>query len=232
VLALLALVGVGIHQRANLAAVLKANGGTGIVTSKIVAKPAQLPPEQVARAEPEPPPDPLVPTTFGVYAISGGRLFNLELLPGRAPNPRVAVSPAISAPPKAVLPDANIKFVVFRRDSIVNALSRAEVRIIAKVATAMKFDPGGKASITKADNTWVIRNVSYPYRTAPYKGQPDMYEVIGAEAEKPLTPGRYALILKDEAYDFSIAGQVTDSKQCLESVAAANGAFYAECQKP
>jgi hypothetical protein len=59
-----------------------------------------------------------------------------------------------------------------------------------------------------------------------------MYEVVGPEPEKPLTPGRYALILKDEAYDFSIAGQVTDSKQCLESVAAANGAFYAECQKP
>jgi hypothetical protein len=72
--------------------------------------------------------------------------------------------------------------------------------------------------------------LSYPYPTAPYKGQPDMFEVIGAEADRPLNLGRYAVILKNEAYDFSIAGQITDSKQCLESVAAANGAFYAECQ--
>jgi hypothetical protein len=59
-----------------------------------------------------------------------------------------------------------------------------------------------------------------------------MYDVIGAEPDNTLTPGRYALILKDEAYDFSIAGQITDSKQCLENFAAANGAFYAECRKP
>ena len=55
--------------------------------------------------------------------------------------------------------------------------------------------------------------------------------MISEDADKPLSPGRYALILKDEAYDFSIAGEIIDSKQCLESVAAANGSFYAECQK-
>jgi hypothetical protein len=58
-----------------------------------------------------------------------------------------------------------------------------------------------------------------------------MYEVLGEDADKPLAPGRYALILKGEAYDFSVAGEITDSRQCLESVAAANGAFYTECQK-
>ena len=41
----------------------------------------------------------------------------------------------------------------------------------------------------------------------------------------------YTLILKDEAYDFSVAGEITDSRQRLESVAAANGTFYTECQK-
>jgi hypothetical protein len=121
---------------------------------------------------------------------------------------------------------------VFRRDSAINALDRAEVRVIAKIAQSMKFDPSGKPIITKADDSWVIRNISYPYQTAPLKGQPDMYEVLGEDADKPLEPGRYALVLKGEAYDFSIAGEITDSRQCLESVAAANGAFYAECQKP
>jgi hypothetical protein len=231
VLALAAVIVLAVYQRAHLASVLNFNGGAGGVASKALTKP-QVPVEQAALKVPEPAPDPLVPTSFGVYAISDGKLFTLETLPGRAPSPRVAISAAISAPPKTVLPDPHINFVVFRRDSVVNALSRAEVRVIARIASDMKFDPAGKAVITKAENTWVIRNISYPYRTGPYKGQPDMYEVVGAEAEKPLTPGRYALILKDEAYDFSIAGQITDSKQCLESVAAANGTFYAECKKP
>ncbi len=227
-----ALIGLAVYQRANLASVLKLKGGSAAVASKTVLTPAQLPVEQAALKQAEPAPDPLVPTSFGVYAISDGKLFALQMLPGRAPSPRVAISAAISAPPKTVLPDAQIKFVVFRRDSVVNALSHAEVRVIARIASEMKFDPAGKALITKSENTWVIRNVSYPYRTGPYKGQPDMYEVVGAEADKPLSPGRYALILKDEAYDFSITGQITDSKQCLESVGAANGTFYAECKKP
>ncbi len=96
----------------------------------------------------------------------------------------------------------------------------------------MKFDRAGKPIITKADDSWVIRNISYTYQTAPLKGQPDMYEVLGEDADKLLEPGRYALILKGEAYDFSVAGEVTDSSHCLESVAAANGSFYSECRKP
>ena len=58
-----------------------------------------------------------------------------------------------------------------------------------------------------------------------------MYEVVGDDPDKLLSPGRYALILKDEAYDFSVAGEITDSRQCRESIAAANGTFYTECQK-
>jgi hypothetical protein len=231
VLALAAVVGVAIHQRANLASMLKFNDGSSVVASKTQSQPPQLPAEQATLAQPETPPDPLVPTTFGVYAISDGKLFTLALLPGRAPSPRVAISAAISAPPKTVLPDGHIKFVVFRRDSTTNALNRAEVRVIAKISQATKFDPAGRPITTKSDDFWVMRNISYPYRTAPFKGQPDMYEVIGDDADRSLTAGRYALILKDEAYDFSIAGEITDSKQCLESVAAVNGAFYAECQK-
>jgi len=47
-----------------------------------------------------------------------------------------------------------------------------------------------------------------------------------------VAPGRYALVLKGQAYDFNVAGQITDPKQCLERMAATNGQFYSECQKP
>jgi hypothetical protein len=58
-----------------------------------------------------------------------------------------------------------------------------------------------------------------------------MYEVISEDAETALAPGRYALVLKGQAYDFSVAGQITDPKQCLERMAATNGQFYSECPK-
>jgi hypothetical protein len=235
VLAVVIAVGFAIQQRVNLLEMLRSNVGQKAMLSKTVSSPVQSAFEQLQLSQPETAvvrAGGILPTTFGVYAVSDGKLYPLELLPGRAPNPRVAISPAISTPSKTLLPDRHIKFIVFRRDSATNALDRAEVRLIAKITQSMKFDPAGKPIITKADDSWVIRNISYPYQTAPLKGQPDMYEVLGEDADKSLQPGRYALILKGEAYDFSIAGEITDSRQCLESVAATNGSFYSECGKP
>jgi flagellar hook-basal body complex protein FliE len=234
VLAVVMAVVFAIDKRVNPLAMLWSNVGDGVVVSKTVSNPVQTAFEQIQLSQSETAATRaggILPTTFGVYAVSDGKLYPLELLPGRAPNPRVAISPAISTASKTMVPDRRIKFIVFRRDSAINALERAEVRIIAKIAQSMKFDPAGKPIIAKADDSWVIRNISYPYQTAPLKGQPDMYEVLGEDADKPLEPGRYALVLKGEAYDFSIAGEISDSRQCLESVAAANGAFYIECQK-
>lgn len=235
VLAVVIAAGVAIQQRVDPLAMLRSIAGQKVMLSKTASSPVQSSFEQLQLSQPETAvvrAGGILPTTFGVYAVSDGKLYPLELLPGRAPNPRVAISPAISTPSKTMLPDRHIKFIVFRRDSAINALERAEVRIIAKITQSMKFDPAGKPIITKADDGWVIRNISYPYQTAPLKGQPDMYEVLGEDADKSLQPGRYALILKGEAYDFSIAGEITDSRQCLESVAAANGSFYSECGKP
>jgi hypothetical protein len=114
---------------------------------------------------------------------------------------------------------------------VTNALDHAEVRVIAKVAQAMSFDPSGKPIIAKGTDSWVIRNISIPYQTAPIQGHSDMYEVLGGDADKVLEPGRYGLILKNEVYDFTIAGEITGSRHCLESVAAVNGSFYSECRK-
>jgi hypothetical protein len=46
-----------------------------------------------------------------------------------------------------------------------------------------------------------------------------------------LPPGRYALVLKGLAYDFTVAGTVNDPRQCLERLVATNGRFYSECKK-
>jgi hypothetical protein len=47
-----------------------------------------------------------------------------------------------------------------------------------------------------------------------------------------LTPGRYTLVLKSQAYDFSVEGETVDPKQSIERIVAANGTFYTDCKKP
>jgi hypothetical protein len=207
---------------------------------QLVGPPSAAPPKpaQVASfhdragAAFEPPAaDPLTPTTYGIYAVSGDKLFELDLLPGRAPDIRVAISAAIVRPSRTTLPDGHVKFIVYRRDSATYAADRAEIRVIAKVGQEMNFDKSGKPVMSKIDDTWVMRNISTPLRTAPKRDNPDMYEVLSENAETALAPGRYGLVLKGQAYDFSVAGQITDPKQCLERMAATNGQFYSECPK-
>jgi len=194
---------------------------------QIPAQPPAVPPA----AEP-PKPDPLLPTSYGIYAVSGGKLYELEPLQGRAPDIRVAVSAAITTPSQTVLPDGNIRFIVFRRDPSGSAPDQADVRVVARIEQAMTFDPAGKPILSKAEPNWVIRNiVSFPYRTAPIKGNPEMYELQSKDSNSDLPPGRYALILKAQSYDFTVSGNVTDKRQCLAKLSAANGVFYSECQK-
>ena len=120
---------------------------------------------------------------------------------------------------------------MFRRDSGNSAPDQADVRVVAKIDQATTFDAAGKPIVAKAEENWVIRNISFPYRTAPVKENPEMYEVQGKDPDVALTPGRYALIIKGQAYDFTVAGTVTDDRQCLARLAAANGTFYSACQK-
>jgi hypothetical protein len=42
--------------------------------------------------------------------------------------------------------------------------------------------------------------------------------------------GRYGLVLKGQAYDFTVAGTITESVQCLERIRAAN--VYSDCKNP
>lgn len=194
-----------------------------------VAVPAPRSPTITPQAV-RPEPSPLTPTTYGIYAVSADKLYELDLLPGKAPDMRVAISPLIASSGRTTLPDGHVKFIVYRRDSAMSAADHAEVRIIAKIEHEMTFDNNGKPILSKAGDGWVIRNISIPYRTAPKKDDPDMYEVQSEDPGKPLAPGRYALVLKGQSYDFTVAGPITDRRHCLERMAASNGQFYSECQ--
>lgn len=213
--------------------VLRNKGYFGDRPAPSLPKAATAPPEVAARAaDPKPvAPSPTIPTAFGIYAVSDGKLYELDVLPGRAPDPRVAISSIITAPSRTTLPDGHVTFVIYRRDSASNAADRAEVRLVARIAREATFDKGGKQVVTDVDDNWVMRNISIPHRTAPKKDNPEMYEVRSDNPDIPLAPGRYALVLKGLAYDFSVSGALTDPRQCLERLVATNGRFYSECKK-
>ena len=193
------------------------------------------PPAPVA-AVPKPPqpvaakPAPLRPTDYGVYAISNDSLIELQLLLGRSPDLRVAVSAAIKTPSVAMLPNGHPKFIVFRRD-VSNVSDRADVRIIAKVAREFSPEIAGKKP-ADGDDTWVIRNVAFPFRTTPVDGNPEMVELHSEDPALELTPGRYALVLKNQSYDFSVEGKTVDPRQCIERIISSNGTYYSDCKQP
>jgi hypothetical protein len=169
----------------------------------------------------------LRPTDYGVYAISNGALFDLSLLPGRPPDIRIAVSPTLTTPSRTILPNGHLKFIVFSRDIASSIADRAEVRIMAKIAREFSANAAGKKAI---DDAWVVRNISFPFRSSPDSDNPDMRELHSEDPSLELTPGRYTLVLKTQAYDFSVAGNVVDPRQCIERIVGSTGTFYSDCK--
>jgi len=182
-----------------------------------------------ARTPPPAKPAPLRPTDYGVYAVDNDALMGLSLLPGRPPDIRVAVSAAITAPSRTMLPNGHPQFIVFRHDLASSVADRAEVRIVAKIAREFS---AGIINKKPGDDTWVMRNISFPFRLSPVTDNPEMFELHSEDPALELTPGRYALVLKTQAYDFSVEGDSIDPKQCIERVVASNGTFYSDCKTP
>ena len=173
-----------------------------------------------------------LPSVYGIYAVSGGQLHELEPLVGRVPDQRIFMSTPVKTPSRTVLPDGRAVFIIYRRDAANSAPERVSVRVIAKVLRAMTFNTAGTASTTNVQNTWTIRNISYDFRVAPL-GEGSELLIIRPESEDFVFPaGRYGLVIKGQAYDFTIAGPITDPAQCLEGIKAENGTFYSECRRP
>jgi hypothetical protein len=171
-----------------------------------------------------------VPSSYGVYAVSNGQLTELDLLPIRVPDQRVAISTSISTPSRAHLPIGQLQFVVFRRDLASDAPDRVAVRVVAQVVRALTFDPGGKPTVTNVEGSWVVRSNSYQMRVAPVADNPEVIVIRPEHAELVFPAGRYALVLKGVAYDFTLDGPLTDSAHCLERTDALNAPIYTECR--
>ncbi len=201
----------------NAAAVLKRVTGS--------LRRAETPRRAVAQQAPLP-----LPELYGVYAVSDGQLIELEALPGQVPDQRIAMSGAISRPSRVTLPDGPIAFIVFRRDVASNISERVPIRVIARVQRAIVFGRAGEPRKAEVGDTWTIRNISYDFRVAPMDHNKEMVLVRPESVDFTLPSGRYALVLKGQAYDFTVDGPVTEPAQCLERVEAANGSFYHECQ--
>jgi hypothetical protein len=172
-----------------------------------------------------------LPSDYGIYVLNNGKLSELDPLPIMVPDKRVALSTPVSKQSRTTLPDGHAKFVAFRRDLAANAPDRVDVRVVARVVRALTFDAKGKASYSAVSDEWSIRNTAFEFRVRPIAGNPEMLLIQPEKPDVALVPGRYVLALKNQAFDFTIAGKVTDPSQCLERTDAANGTFYSDCHK-
>jgi hypothetical protein len=172
-----------------------------------------------------------LPSDYGVYAVSDSKLSELNLLPSRVPDKRIAMSTPVNEPSRTTIPDGKARFIIFRRDLVGSAPDRVDIRVIAQVARALTFDPKGRPNFVNVSDSWNIRNVAYEFRVRPIAGNPEMLLVQPEKEDFVLPAGRYVLVLKDQGYDFTVAGQLTDLAHCLERTDAANGSFYSECLK-
>jgi hypothetical protein len=93
----------------------------------------------------------------------------------------------------------------------------------------MKFSGAGPPKTVEIKGEWAIRSKSFQFGVAPLKNSKEMIVLRPQGPQQVLPPGRYALVLKGEGYDFSIAGPMTDPAQCLERTNALGGMVYSEC---
>jgi hypothetical protein len=170
------------------------------------------------------------PDTYGVYAVSDGQLTPLEPLPIRVPDARVSISSTISKPAPAPLANGRLSFVVYYRELATSVPETASVRIVAKVMQATTF-VGGKPKSMAVEDTWAVRGGAVDLRIAPVPTNNEMILIRPADPNFTLSPGRYVLMFKNQAYDFSVAGTVSDTAQCLERADLQDRSVYSECRE-
>jgi hypothetical protein len=172
-------------------------------------------------------PSPTVPTAFGIYAVSDGKLHELDVLPGRAPDPRIAISSIITANSRTTLPDGHVAFVIYRRDSATNAADRAEVRVVARIERESNFNKDGKQVVTAVDD--IAMKYLMPHRTAPRR---TIRKCTKSERKSdgplPLAATRLCLKALPTISVLQVRSLIPGN---AERLVATNGRFYSECKK-
>jgi hypothetical protein len=169
------------------------------------------------------------PTSYGVYAISDNRLIKLEQVHATPVDRRAGNQLQILERGLSVIASGTLTFVVFRRDFVSNAPEKVPLRIAARVARSMNFDSTGKAVLTTpATETWIIRDQGYNLRVSPLTAE--MVMLRSEDLESSFSSGRYALMLGGQAYDFVVAGEVTDLAHCVEGVTTVRGLVFYQCK--
>jgi hypothetical protein len=172
-----------------------------------------------------------IPAEYGAYVLSDGQLIELEQLPIKVPDPRVAISAAFPVPSKVRIAAGRLQFVAYRRDLANSTPDRVEVRVVAQLVRALLFDSNGHPKTAAVEQTWVVRNQSYELSVAPFADNPEMILMRSAVSDLVLPAGRYALVLKGVGYDFTVEGALTDKAHCLERTEGLDTSFYSECKK-
>lgn len=171
-----------------------------------------------------------MPDTYGVYAVTDGQLTPLDPLPIRVADARVAISSPISKPPSAPIPGGTLQFAAYHRELATNVPESASVRIVAKVMQATSF-AGGKPKAVPVEDAWAVRGGSIDLRIAPVAANKEMVLIRPADPAFTLSPGRYVLMFRNQAYDFSVAGEVSDTAHCLERSDLPDRTVYSECRE-
>jgi hypothetical protein len=171
------------------------------------------------------------PSSYGVYVVSDNKLVELQQARARPVDPRNAGQLQIVEPGRTVVAPGKPTFVIFLHDLASHAPEKVPLRIAARVAHAMNFDSTGKAIMTTpAIDTWIIRELGYDLRVSPIEGNSEMIKLQAEDPALSLPPGRYELMVGGQAYDFTVAGEVTDPAHCVEGVTTVRGQVFNECK--
>ena len=177
--------------------------------------------------------DPSVPrpTVFGVYAIHNDRLVRLEQVATTPVDQRSRTFQQITSPSRTMFPDGRLTFTVYRRDLVTSAPVTVSIRFAARFASMLRFGPTGSLVMTRPDvETWLIYTAGYEFEVLPVPDNQEMILIRPADPNLVLPAGRYELMLNDQAYDFVVAGDVTDPRACVEGSPTARGPVFYQCK--
>jgi hypothetical protein len=171
-----------------------------------------------------------IPVAYGVYALTDGQLTELQPLPIRIPEAKIAISGTISSPSTTKLSKGRTQFIAFKRDLVNNAPEKVVVRVVAQVMHTSPIS-NGRSAPTSSDTSWIVRGIFSEMKVAPINGNPAMILIHPANPDFSFPAGRYALTLKSMAYDFTVDGPIPDLTQCVEGSDEGAAPDSVECRK-